>query len=88
MQPTISKDLEQIPGIGKKIAQALRSIGIVSVDNLKGRKAECLYQRLCDLKTSKVDRCILYVFRCAIYYVENSRHDPELLKWWNWKDNS
>lgn len=31
----------------------------------------------------QVDRCMLYVFRCAVYY----EHDPELLKWWNWKDN-
>lgn len=27
-----------------------------------------------------------YVFRCAKYYAVNSEHDPELLKWWNWKD--
>ncbi|MEJ2052157.1 MAG: helix-hairpin-helix domain-containing protein, partial [Calditrichota bacterium] len=34
----------------------------------------------------KVDRCMLYVFRTAVYYVSNTGHDPEKLKWWNWKD--
>ncbi len=33
-----------------------------------------------------LDRCVLYVFRCANYYAAHKRHDPELLKWWNWKD--
>jgi hypothetical protein len=35
-----------------------------------------------------VDRCMLNVFRCAVYYASNDIHDPELLKWWNWKDKS
>ena len=33
-----------------------------------------------------IDRCMLYVFRCAIYYASNDVYDSELLKWWNWKD--
>jgi hypothetical protein len=33
-----------------------------------------------------VDRCVLYVFRCAVYFASEAEHDPELLKWWNWKD--
>jgi hypothetical protein len=28
----------------------------------------------------------LYTFRCAVYYASNKRHNPKLLKWWNWKD--
>jgi hypothetical protein len=31
---------------------------------------------------------ILYVFRCAVYCASNENHDPELLKWWNWKDEA
>lgn len=83
---TTTKNLEQIPGVGKNIAQDLLNIDINTIDDLKGRKAEELYQKLCDFKASPVDRCVLYVFRSAIYYAENTRHDPELLKWWNWKD--
>lgn len=80
------KDLEQIPGVGKSIAQDLRDIGIGSMDELKGKKADQLYKRVCDFKASPVDRCMLYVIRCAIYYASNTKYDPELLKWWNWKD--
>ena len=87
MNQSISKELEQIPGVGKKIAHEMRNIGISSVEDIKGQKAERLYQELCEFKASPVDRCMLYVFRCAIYYAENTQHDPRLLKWWNWKDS-
>ena len=86
MSQSVSRALEQIPGVGENIAQDMRNIDISSIDDLKGKKAEDLYQRLCDFKASPVDRCMLYVFRSAIYYAENTQHDPELLKWWNWKD--
>ena len=81
-----TENLEQIPGVGKNIALDMLNIGISSIENLKDQKAEELYQKLCDFKAAPVDRCMLYVFRSAIYYAENTKHDPELLKWWNWKD--
>ena len=60
--------------------------GISRVDQLKGRKPERLYRKLCDFKAGPVDKCMLYVFRCAVYYASTKEHDPNLLKWWNWKD--
>jgi hypothetical protein len=36
------------------------------------------------MRGGHVDKCVLYAFRCAVYYSSNSRHDPERLKWWNW----
>ncbi len=81
-----SGQLEQIPGVGGKIAQALRDIGIGRISDLKGRNPEKLYRKFCEYKTSPVDRCMLYVLRCAVYYASNAEHDPKLLKWWNWKD--
>lgn len=88
MRQSALKQLEQIPGVGKRIAQDLRDIGIGSVDELKGKKAEQLYKKLCNFKASPVDRCMLYVFRCAVYYASNTEHEPELLKWSNWKDKN
>jgi len=82
-----SKQLEQIPGVGKKIALDMQDIGICHINDLKGKNPEELYRKLCEYKTSPVDRCMLYVFRCAIYYASNTEHDPKLLKWWNWKDS-
>jgi hypothetical protein len=83
---TTHDELEQIPGVGKSIAADLRQLGIPSVRQLKGRNPEKLYRKLCRFRASPVDRCMLYVFRCAVYYASASDPDPELLKWWNWKD--
>lgn len=88
MDRLTSKQLEQIPGVGKKIAQTLREIGIRSIGDLKGKNPEKLYQKLCRYKANPVDRCMLYVLRCAVYYASNTKHDPKLLKWWNWKDKN
>jgi len=79
-------ELRKIPGVGKSIAQDLRNLGIDSVQELKDKDPEELYVRLCDQRGIHVDRCMLYVFRCAVYYASTQTHDPELLKWWNWKD--
>jgi hypothetical protein len=81
-----SMDLESVPGIGPGMAADLRSIGIFSLADLEGRDPERLYRALEDRAGCHIDRCVLYVFRCAIYYASNERHDPEKLKWWNWKD--
>lgn len=89
LMATKSKDpmsLQSIPGIGPSISEDLQRLGIRKVADLKRRNPQNLYDRLCELEGSAIDRCVLYVFRCAVYYAKNERHDPELLKWWNWKD--
>jgi len=74
-----------IPGVGKSIAKDFEHIGIKSVNNLLGKNPEKLYQ-LSNKRVGKTqDRCLLYIFRCAVYYAEGGRN-PEKLKWWNWKD--
>ena len=80
------KNLKQIPGIGDKLAVELWKLGIHSVSELKNRDPEALYRLICARKGKHVDRCVLYVFRCAVYYASNEKHDRELLKWWNWTD--
>ncbi len=80
------KDLQRIPGVGPSIANDLLGLGVTSVEALRGQDPERLYQRLCQQIGRPVDRCVLYVFRCAVYFAENTVHDSELLKWWHWKD--
>ncbi len=82
------KNLKQIPGVGISIANDLWNIGIKSPDDLKGKSPERLYDLSNQLAGIQQDRCLLYVYRCAVYYVNTnpSRHNPEKLKWWNWKD--
>ena len=85
-QQAILKQLQTIPGVGKSIALDLWNQGYRSVEELKGQDPEEMYVRQCELQGIQVDHCLLYTFRCAVYYASNEHHDPELLKWWNWKD--
>ena len=78
------KDLRRIPGVGKSIAQDLLDLGFQSVEDLRGHDPQEMYERFCEMQGVRIDRCLLYVFRCAVYYASNEQHDPELLKWWNW----
>lgn len=80
-----SIDLTTIPGVGKSIAQDLQSIGINTVDDLIEKDPEELYLLSNKYAGQIQDRCLLYVFRCAVYYSEGGR-DSQKLKWWNWKD--
>jgi hypothetical protein len=80
--------LETIPGIGEKLSEKLKLIGIGKVSDLKNRDPEQLYDKLQETLGSPVDRCVLYTFRCAVYFASHASHDPEMLKWWNWKGRS
>lgn len=80
------KELMLIPGVGKSIARDLIEIGIHKVSDLQKKDPEVLYHRS-NIKRGVVqDRCLLYVFRCAVYFAEAKKHNPEKLKWWYWKD--
>lgn len=80
------KELQVIPGVGKSIAQDLIDLGVHHVSDLKNRNPEKLYEQLCDLRGMHIDRCMLYTFRCAVYFASHEKHDPEKLKWWKWKE--
>ncbi|MFZ4522112.1 MAG: helix-hairpin-helix domain-containing protein [Bacteroidales bacterium] len=82
------KELMKIPSIGKSIARDLVNIGIRSVDDLKGKVPEALFDQSNRFAGVVQDRCLLYSFRCAVYFAETDEQarDPELLKWWNWKE--
>lgn len=83
---SILKELQKIPGVGVAVSRDLYALGYRTIIDLKNMNPEEMYARLCIGKGVQVDRCMLYVFRCAVYYASNETHDPELLKWWNWKD--
>ena len=80
-------ELTKIPGVGFSIANDLRELGYRSVEELRGADAEQMFEDLCANKGVRVDRCVLYVFRCATYFAETDSPDPRMLKWWNWKDS-
>lgn len=81
------KQLRIIPGVGKSIARDLVNIGIHRVEDLKGKLPEDLFDQSNRHAGIVQDRCLLYVFRCAVYFSETppEEREPEKLKWWNWK---
>lgn len=78
--------LEIIPGVGVATVEDLNRLGIFEVEQLKSQDPQRMYDDISALDGVKHDRCVLYVFRCAVYYASHRKHDPEKLKWWNWKD--
>lgn len=81
-----TSDLQRIPGVGPSIEQDLLDLGIRSVAQLESLNAERLYAELCELRGGHIDRCVLYVFRTAVYFASTEEPRESLLKWWNWKD--
>lgn len=81
-------ELQQIPGVGPSLARDLYDVGVRCLHDLRGADPERLYQQLCALRGEVIDRCVLYVFRCAVYFASHREHDPALLNWWNWKDDA
>lgn len=82
------KELMQIPGVGKVIAQDLCGLGYTSIRSLKGQDPDQLYVLHNKHKGVVQDICMLYTFRCAVYFANtiDKKQDPEKLKWWNWMD--
>ena len=82
------KELCKIPGVGKVVAHDLLSLGFQSISDLKGQNPEEMYIRHNDNKGSVQDICMLYTFRCAVYFAETpkTKQESEKLKWWNWMD--
>lgn len=81
-----STDLQAIPGVGPSTEVDLVDLGVRSVSDLRGRDPDGLYRDLCELRGERIDPCVKYVFRCAVYFASNEVHEPALLQWWNWKD--
>jgi recombinational DNA repair protein RecR len=82
----LMKELQQIPGIGPKMAATLVSLGINTIEDLRDKDPQELYERLNRISGQRQDPCVLYTFRCAVYYATEPCPDPEKLKWWNWKN--
>jgi hypothetical protein len=82
----VGDELQTIPGVGPSIARDLRQLGVRRVADLKQRDPEQLYRRLNQIRGVRQDPCLLYTFRCAVYFASTARPAAERLKWWWWKD--
>jgi len=74
----VTERLEDIPNVGKSIANDLRSLGIRAPAHLKGRDPWTLYRALCRRTKSRQDPCVLDAFMAAVAYAETGDKRP----WW------
>ena len=86
MKGVMKTELRTIPGVGAQIERDLIALGYDRVASLAGEDPELIYERDCIRRGCRVDRCMLYVYRCAVYYADHAEHDHEKLRWGYWKD--
>lgn len=79
-------DLQTLSGIGPSLAKDLQDLGYQRVPDLVDEDPERMYSALKELRGEHIDRCVLYVFRCAVYQAGAAKPDPDLSLWWNRKD--
>lgn len=83
----VLKQLQTIPSIGKACSLDLWNIGIRNISDLRGQNPNVLYDKLNTYSGVTHDICMLYTFRCAVYFATEKNHDRKKLNWWYWKDN-
>jgi [ribosomal protein S5]-alanine N-acetyltransferase len=82
----VLKQFQTIPGVGKACSLDFWNIGLRSISDLYGQNPRNLYDRLNTITGTTHDICMLYTFRCAVYFATENDHEKEKLKWWYWKD--
>ena len=83
---SVLKEFMTIPGVGKACSLDFWNIGLRSITDLERQNPAILYDKLNTLTGVKHDICMLYTFRCAIYYATEQDHEKEKLNWWYWKN--
>jgi DNA transformation protein len=71
--------LEDLPNVGKAIADDLRIIGIRTPRALRGRDPYALYERLNRATGVRHDPCVLDTFIAAVHFVDGGPARP----WWS-----
>jgi hypothetical protein len=77
-QPDEIARLEDLPNIGKSIANDLRAIGITRPEELKKRTALNVYNDLKEPMERRHDPCVLYTLLSVVHFFGTSERIP----WW------
>lgn len=70
--------LQDLPNIGKAMANDLRLIGILVPEQLIERDAYEMYQSLCEKTGQRHDPCVIDVFLSIVHFMRGG----EALSWW------
>lgn len=79
-----TRRLRDLRGIGPRMLDDFQKLGIGSVRQLRGCKAQDLYDAMCELSGQRQDPCVLDTFRCAIEQARNPGLPAEQREWWYW----
>jgi len=79
-----TRALSDLRSVGPATVEDLRRLGITKVEQLKGRDAKKLYDKICRITGKKHDICVLDVFQCAIAQAENPRLPAVQRDWYFW----
>ncbi len=78
---TVSQ-LEELPNIGKTMAQTLGLIGINHPQELIGKDPNKLYNELCRKTNKKHDPCVIDIFLSVVDFMEGGAPAP----WWTFTE--
>jgi hypothetical protein len=70
------KTFEQIPNIGKKMAEDFRQLGIKTPAELKRKNALTLYNTMCRMTGTRQDPCVLDTYMAAIDFMNGAPARP------------
>lgn len=78
------RQLRDLAGVGARVEENLRRLGIQDVAQLSGQNGDELYRRLGEVEGARPDPCVLDTFRCAVAQARNPLLPQEQQNWWWW----
>ncbi len=79
-----NRKLIDLRSVGPAIVRDFHALGTRSVEELAKCDGDDLYEKLCNLKGTYVDVCVLDVFNCAIAQAQDPDLPADLRDWWTW----
>lgn len=80
--------LREIPGVGKRTELDLLALGYDCVESLAEADPQEIFDRDCIRRGEQIDRCQLYVYRCAVAYANTQSPERDSFRWWHFSDES
>ena len=76
------KRFEDIPNIGKRMAEDFTTLGIRTPDELARHDAYALYRKMCVVSGVRQDPCVLDTYMAAIDFMQGGEAKP----WWSYTE--
>jgi nucleotidyltransferase/DNA polymerase involved in DNA repair len=84
MEQKETRQLRELYSVGPATVRDLKTLGITRVEQLVGRDARKLYDRLGRLSGQRCDPCMMDVLSAAIAQAQDPNLPKEKRKWWYW----